>query len=83
MKTTTVRVTRVQKLTVTETVEIPIVQEDDDAAYPSATDKALALVKALDDAGHDVDWRVVSEVPDAYAHNTTWKTETVPEATSE
>lgn len=81
MKTTTIRVTRTQKLTVTETVEVPVIHENDD--FPGPTDKALALVKALDDAGHDVDWRVVSEVADAYAHNTTWKTETVSEVTSE
>jgi hypothetical protein len=78
MKTTIIRVTRIQKLTVTEYVDVDVLHEDDDAAF-TITEKAQTLIKAMDDCGHDIDWIEVSEVPDPYSHNTKWDTAIAPE----
>lgn len=78
MKTTAVRVTRTQKLTVTAYVDVPVVHDDDNEAEYVLSDLATTLVKAMDAVGHDVDWVEVSEVPSAYAHDTVWKAELAP-----
>ena len=66
MKTTLIRVTRVQHLTVTEHIDVPILQDADAPAYPSVEDIATNLIEAMDAAGQDIDWFVDSEKVESY-----------------
>lgn len=66
MKTSTIRVTRTYDLTVTEYVDVPVIQDDDAQSYPTPHDIAEELVKAKIMAGHDVEWINVSEKEKTY-----------------
>lgn len=63
-KTTKVRVMRTQTLIVTEYVAVDVCQDADDSKNPESL--AENLVKAMDAAGHDIDWQHVSEKVQLY-----------------
>ena len=63
---TKVRVTRIQKVTLTEYVDVAIYHDDADDAKYSLENRAKELVEAQLAAGHDVGWRECSKAPDSY-----------------
>lgn len=75
-KTTIVRVTRTQKLTVVEYVDIPVYYDEEVSASSPVT-LGKDLVEAMDAAGHEIGWVVVSEEPQPYGTN--MKAEISPE----
>lgn len=60
MKYTYIRVTRTQKVTITEYVDVPV-RHEDDASDATVSARAETLVEAQIGAGHNIDWVLVSK----------------------